>query len=512
MKLEMHGLARATRLVIGRGTGWILLACAGGIAACAACALWLPMPARVAATVASAGLVSLLMLAYGVFLAGLNQRVAGLGRALWAGRWHLLEDDSAWTAHEAIRQGRDMADRLRRLFCRALGSVDEVYGAARDIAAQTTSLASRAEEIASMLEETAAGMEEFAATVERNTGNCRDASASANRATEAAAAAAASVRDMAAAVAALPQSQAKVAESMSVIEEIAFQTNILAINASFEAVRAGEQGRVFSVIAMQVRQLAQQCAALALDNRAGHAEFVQVAERDLAVAHSVAEQVGAMVERIEQTGELLRHIAAASMEQHLGVGQIKVAVEQMAALTQQNAGAVDETSRHASALCQECDGLSLRLDIFGVSDFQRRDAVRQLVRLGAAHLREAGPEVAIADFAGRDPRFKPQGLGLIVYHTNGELVLHNVRRDMEGSNYLLSDHLPGMTRSGIDAFRRCHRFAMTQGRGWFHYTYVNPASRQVEPKLAYIERVEGTEYIVLCGIHALGTQAAGAAK
>ncbi|GAU06052.1 methyl-accepting chemotaxis protein [Burkholderia stabilis] len=245
---------------------------------------------------------------------------------------------------------------------------DAIHLGAGEIAGGNADLSARTGTQAASLEETAASMEELTATVRQNTDSARAASALADAALEATGHGGGVVDSVIDRMRGIAQSSGRIAEIISVIDGIAFQTNILALNAAVEAARAGEQGRGFAVVAGEVRSLAQRSAQSAKEIKAliedsvaqinGGAELVERAGEAMRT-------VSASITRVVQT---MSEITAASVEQSVGIEQVNQAVTQMDQLTQQNAALVEEVAAAAASLNDQTAHLMQAVSVFELGD------------------------------------------------------------------------------------------------------------------------------------------------
>ncbi|MCA3923643.1 methyl-accepting chemotaxis protein [Burkholderia sp.] len=245
---------------------------------------------------------------------------------------------------------------------------DAIHLGAGEIAGGNADLSARTGTQAASLEETAASMEELTATVRQNTDSARAASALADAALEATGHGGGVVDSVIDRMRGIAQSSGRIAEIISVIDGIAFQTNILALNAAVEAARAGEQGRGFAVVAGEVRSLAERSAQSAKEIKAliedsvaqinGGAELV---ER----AGDAMRTVSASITRVVQT---MSEITSASVEQSVGIEQVNQAVTQMDQLTQQNAALVEEVAAAAASLNDQTAHLMQAVSVFELGD------------------------------------------------------------------------------------------------------------------------------------------------
>jgi methyl-accepting chemotaxis protein len=236
--------------------------------------------------------------------------------------------------------------------------------ASTEIAAGNLDLSSRTEQQASSLEETASAMEELTSTVKQNADNAKQANQLAVSASEVASAGGDVVGKVVDTMGSINESSRKIADIISVIDGIAFQTNILALNAAVEAARAGEQGRGFAVVASEVRSLAQRSAAAAKEIK-GLIEG-SVAQVDL--GSKLVEEAGTtmteVVNSVRRVTDIVAEITSASQEQSEGIEQINLAITQMDEVTQQNAALVEQAAAAAQSLQEQAEKLTDTVSVF----------------------------------------------------------------------------------------------------------------------------------------------------
>lgn len=250
-----------------------------------------------------------------------------------------------------VEQLTDMVRQIQE----AAGSIST---ASREISVGNTDLSQRTEEQASSLEETASSMEQLTSTVKQNAENARHANQLAAGASQIAVRGGEVVGNVVGTMEAITESSRKIADIISVIDGIAFQTNILALNAAVEAARAGEQGRGFAVVAGEVRSLAQRSAAAAKEIKGLISDSVGKVEegsRQVTQAGSTMEEI---VQSVKRVTDIMAEISAASIEQSSGIEQVNQAVTQMDEVTQQNAALVEQAAAAAESLTEQAQGLA----------------------------------------------------------------------------------------------------------------------------------------------------------
>ena len=267
-----------------------------------------------------------------------------------------------------------MQDSLREAVSAIRSGSENIWRGAAEISAGNNDLSSRTEEQASALEETAASMEQLTATVKLNADNARQASELAETASTTASKGGQLVDSVVSTMEGISGSSQKIADITSVINSIAFQTNILALNAAVEAARAGEQGRGFAVVAGEVRNLASRSAEAAREIEALIADSVGRVEAGSRLVHDAGDTMAAILQAVNNVSTIMKQIAAASEEQSKGISQVGTAIVQMDGVTQQNASLVEQVSAAATALERQTEDLQNAVRKFRLSSGEQKAA------------------------------------------------------------------------------------------------------------------------------------------
>jgi methyl-accepting chemotaxis protein len=242
--------------------------------------------------------------------------------------------------------------------------------------------------------------------VQQNTANAREANQLANSASELANRGGAVVGNVVQTMESIKASSGKIADIISVIDGLAFQTNILALNAAVEAARAGEQGRGFAVVASEVRSLAQRSASAAKEIKELIVDSVEKVDAGGKLVDEAGVTMGELVSSVRHVAEIMREITLASEEQSTGIARVNDTIVQMESMTQQNAALVEQAAAAAGSLREQSDRLLKDVSIFKLSDDHGHNPGAAVKPRPAAVRGAPGPAKAVPKLESK-PREEP---------------------------------------------------------------------------------------------------------
>ncbi|WP_219115996.1 methyl-accepting chemotaxis protein [Janthinobacterium sp. UMAB-56] len=286
---------------------------------------------------------------------------------------------------------KDMNSSLVNIVGQVRSGTETIATASSEIASGNLDLSSRTEEQASSLEETASSMEELTSTVRQNADNAQQANQLALSASGVAVKGGAVVGKVVETMDAINDSSRKIVEIISVIDGIAFQTNILALNAAVEAARAGEQGRGFAVVATEVRNLAQRSAAAAKEIKTLIGDSVVAVDAGSKLVAEAGSTMAEIVSSVQRVTDIMAEISLATQEQSSGIDQINQAIGQMDQVTQQNAALVEEAAAAAASLQEQSGELAGVVSVFKLDGVLAPVAPRAVMASAAPKRQVPGP-------------------------------------------------------------------------------------------------------------------------
>lgn len=267
---------------------------------------------------------------------------------------------------EVARLFNVFIERLQIVIQQVRQSTDSLGYATNEIASGNMDLSSRTERQASSLQETSASMEELTSTVKRNTENAQQANQMVTAASNVAEKGGTVVAQVVETMSSITASSQKIVDIISVIDGIAFQTNILALNAAVEAARAGEQGRGFAVVASEVRSLAGRSATAAKEIKSLIGDSVEKVEIGSGLVNKAGQTMSEIVQSVKNVTTIMTEILTASQEQMRGIEQVNDAIRDMDSTTQQNAALVEQAAAAAGSMQTQAANLSRVVSVFTV--------------------------------------------------------------------------------------------------------------------------------------------------
>ncbi len=331
---------------------------------------------------------------------GLNEVVRVLSALSRGDLTETITSDYSGTFGQLKDDSNSTVEKLKEIVGQIKEASESINTAAKEIAAGNNDLSHRTEEQAASLEETAASMEQLTSTVQANSHNAKHANQLAVGATDIAGKGVNVVGQVVLTMEGINESSRKVVDIISVIDGIAFQTNILALNAAVEAARAGEQGRGFAVVAGEVRNLAQRAAAAAAEIKSLIGDSVEKVEDGAKLVAQAGQTMEEIVSAIRGVTVIMSEISAASMEQTSGIEQVNQAIGQMDDVTQQNAALVEQAAAAAESLEEQTQNLAVTVTHFKLDgNLSSASSVAQV---------KVAPAKTVADKSPETTKPKPQ--------------------------------------------------------------------------------------------------------
>ena len=436
------------------------------------------------------------------FLAGFATYVSVTGHQLRIGLERISRGDLSGGADNQVSAVKGaLVERLNKmnqslveLVTQVRQSSDRIMGTAQDIAKGNNELAERTEHQASTLEEVASTMEELAATIQENARHCGEASKLTGEFSVTVSQGADGVKKVARTMEHINANAKNIGEIVGLIEGIAFQTNILALNARVEAARAGEEGHGFAVVANEVRNLAQRSSEAAKEIKTLIDVSTQSVSEGSRAIQDAAHTMDKMVDSVQTVAELVRNIAAASEEQSQATTEVSRAIEQMDSVTQQNSALVQEAAAASMDFENEVQHLDEAVVQFQTGKVEGRDTAVALVKRAITHIGAVGLQKACDDFDDPNGGFIFDQFYLSIMDLHGVRLANGMEPWKRGETIL-----DVLDVDGKPWVRDTITRAGDKGFGWVQYKWKNPTTEKIELKLTYFEVIQDT--IVNCGIY-----------
>jgi methyl-accepting chemotaxis protein len=485
-----------TRLLAGFGIILVLLAAMGVLAVCLAGESRPVVAVLAFAVVAISALCAWLA---SRSIAGPLQESIEIGNKMASGDFSQAFDaKGAGELFQLQSSLQMMQERVFDIVSRVRSGTLQIATTSGTIASDNAALSARTESQASSLEETASSMEQLTAAVKQNADSAKLANQLVASASDSALKGGKAVDHVVQTMGSIKESSEKIVDIISVIDTIAFQTNILALNAAVEAARAGDQGRGFAVVATEVRNLAQRSASAAKEIKDLIAESVEKVDLGAQSVDDAGNAMATIVVDVQRVTDIMSEIAAASAEQSSGIEEINRAVMHIDHMTQENASLVEEATRTAAGLQDQAVSLTQAVADFslGEKEFGSAEDAMAMVKRGIEFVRTHGKQRGIEEINNPRGLFVDRDLYLGMADANGIIVANGGNPRVIG--------MDGHKVKDVDGkyfVTEMVNLAKSQGGGWVEYKWVHPITKETMIKCAYCESVglEGME--ISCGFY-----------
>lgn len=361
----------------------------------------------------------------------------------------------------------------------------------------TTTLSVRNEAQAGSLQTAAASMEELTSTVKNNDDKVVRANQLVESTSHLALKGGGLVKDVVSTMDAIKHSSHKIVDIISVIDGIAFQTNILALNAAVEAARAGEQGRGFAVVAAEVRSLSQRSANAAKEIKSLITDSVEKVDSGSKLVGNAGQTMEEIVNSVNEVAGFMSDIATSSREQSVGIAQVNETIAHFESMTEENAALVEQALKSAISLAGNASTLSQSVEHFKLgSEVGTAEEAKALVKKGIAFATANGLSSLIEDVNKLNKgQFVYKDLYLGIYSDDGTVTAHGANRHFIGS-----DAINTKDQDGKLFIRDMIAIGMDHGSGGLHYKFAHPVTQEIKTKAVYVEKFDNM--VVTCGCYA----------
>jgi methyl-accepting chemotaxis protein len=399
-----------------------------------------------------------------------------------------------------------MNNRLSAMVAQVRSSAARVEMAGQQVSEGSLALSQRTEDQASSLAQTVATIAQVSSAAASNAESSQELNALTQALSDNAEKGGAAMTETVNSMSRLEESSRRVAEVVGLIDDIAFQTGMLSLNAAVEAARAGEAGRGFSVVAFEVRQLAQRCAESAEEIRQLIGNAVDQVTQSSNNIQQVSGALDAVMSGIRSVSDRLHNISSSSAQQSASLGEVTQSVGSLDSITRQNAVMVEEATASSRVLVERAQTLR---DAVGTIRLRQgsADEAHALVTRAVKHLQSVDRQQALQDFQNKDAGFIDRDLFLFGIDREGSYFIHGARPNEIGSTVFESP--------GLDADNFLPEFwrVADHGGGWISYMIGNPATGMIDQKESFILKIGDNEAIG-CGVYQMsrGQAAPGLTK